>query len=69
MAVTTKRITMTDTAWAFLRRLLETEELDNVGIDCSDALTALAEAETIAVSETYALPDTWLEEARKYGKE
>lgn len=73
MSIITKKVTMTETAWSFVRHLLEDDEhyelpRSNQGIiDCSDAITALAEAEIVAVSETYALPDAWAKDAENEG--
>lgn len=74
MSIITKRVTMTETAWEGLRSLLEhvCEGFDPSpmhDIDASDAITALAEAEIVAVTDTYEVKDTWLEEMRREGKE
>ena len=79
MSTITKKVTMTETAWAILKEIVDDDYNECVTfggeehcrIDISDALTALAEAETIAVSETYAIPqevrDAWAADATAVG--
>ena len=87
MSILTKKVTMTETAWAEMSRLLEGLRrakslghpyyaMSNVHqpMDVSDAITALAEAETVAVTDTYSRiadaqreTDQWLRDAEQQG--
>lgn len=75
MSILTKKVTMTETAWNAVKVMLESQpdrNSDQYGLNyigVRDAITALAEAETIAVSDTYANPtvDQWRREAEQQG--
>lgn len=69
MSIIAKRVMMVDTAWDELKRLLAREQVSgNISFNVREAITALAEAEVIGVSEEYS-PDTWLSNAKKEGAE
>lgn len=74
MSIITKKVTMTESAWNALKVMLDDAHVDCERfygtfaslINISDAQTALAEAETVAISETYS-EDRWAADATDVG--
>lgn len=77
MSILTKKLTMTETAWAALKTMLTAQpdrNADQYGLnfmDVQDAITALSEATIVSVTDTYATTrrnrDEWLRQAVDVG--